>query len=247
MDTTIEFTPKNWSRTYIIFPNEATGYTYSTSCLNIVGHNGTVVKCESSSYYWFCYGLIPLLCKVCKVCKNTSGNWGSSDKCLYTFKIDTISTITNRITYHQIKMNINCWPWWISQYLPVLLDHQFWYSMWIVYNQISDHQTLVVELSKTTKISHLALLSPSYISHFSCFILLHILVFLSYLSIFILSYFLVLNHIALNLNNSHNILRKNWEARIMFLYFVQLAGAKKMCGSVCIAVFARLILICHWL
>jgi hypothetical protein len=29
------------------------------------------------------------------------------------------------------------------------------------------------------------------------------------------------------------------------LYFVQLAGAKKMCGSVCIAVFARLILTCQ--
>jgi hypothetical protein len=56
---------------------------------------------------------------------SSSGNWGHSDKCLYTFKIDTISTITNRIIYHQIKVNINCWPWWISQHLPVLLDHQF--------------------------------------------------------------------------------------------------------------------------
>src|ERR1700683_1762628 len=61
----------------------------------------------------------------------------------------------------------------------------------------------------------------------------------------ILSYLLVLNHLALNLDNSHNILRKNWEARIKFLYFVQLAGAKRMFGSVCIAVFARLILTCH--
>ena len=59
---------------------------------------------------------------------STSENWGSSSKHLYTCKIDTILTITNRITYHQIKVNINRWPWWILQHLPILLDHQYWYQ-----------------------------------------------------------------------------------------------------------------------
>ena len=62
---------------------------------------------------------------------------------------------------------------------------------------------------------------------------------------FILSYSLVFNHLVLNLNKSHNTLKKNWEAKTKLLYFVQLAGLKKMCASVCTTVFTRLILTCQ--
>jgi len=63
--------------------------------------------------------------------------------------------------------------------------------------------------------------------------------------IFILSYLLVFDHLVLNLNKLHNTLKENWEAKTKFLYFVQLAGPKKMCASFCIAVFTRLILTCQ--
>jgi len=50
---------------------------------------------------------------------------------------------------------------------------------------------------------------------------------------FILSHLLVLDHLVLNLNKSHNTLKNKWEAQTKFLYFVQLAGPKK-----CVAPFA---------
>jgi hypothetical protein len=107
-------------------------------------------------------------------------------------------------------------------------DHQFWYLMAIVYNQISDHQRLNCNCQKHQKfciwLFHLHL--TYLISVFS--ILLHILVF-SYLILvtYILSYLLVLDHLTLKLNKSHNILEKNQEAMTKLLHFVQLAGAKK--------------------
>jgi hypothetical protein len=37
----------------------------------------------------------------------TSGNWEHSDKGLSTFKFDIILTITIRIAYHHLKVDIN--------------------------------------------------------------------------------------------------------------------------------------------
>jgi hypothetical protein len=41
----------------------------------------------------------------------SSGNQGDFDKAIYGFKIYKISIITIRIIYHQIKVDINPWPW----------------------------------------------------------------------------------------------------------------------------------------
>ena len=89
------------------------------------------------------------------------------------------------------------------------------------------------------KTSHLALSSliiiilllhisvPSYLNHFYL-ILLHILVLVT----FILSYLLVLDHLMLTLNKSHNILEKAQEVTTKLLYFVHMTGAKG-----CVALF----------
>src|ERR1700692_4454910 len=73
------------------------------------------------------------------------------------------------------------------------LDHQLWYSMPMVYNQMSDLPRLILELSKSSKFSHLALPSPSYFNLLSIyFILSHLN--LSYpilILTFILSYLFI--------------------------------------------------------
>ena len=99
-------------------------------------------------------------------------------------------------------------------------------------------------MTKTPKIPHLAISNLSYIFDFSFFFNLTSHLSFSYLisGTFILSYLLVFNHLVLNLNKSHNTLKENWEVKTKLLYFVQFAGLKKMCASVCIAVFTRLIL-----
>ena len=141
-----------------------------------------------------------------------SGKHGDSDKSIYNFKIFKISIITIRITYHQIRLgslgtlhNI-CQSW---------LGHQFWYLM--ANNQISDHQRLKLQLLKNFT-------SGSFIS------ILYIL-FQFYL-ILVSSYFLVLDHLTLQLNKSHNILEKNQRVTTKLLYFVQLTGCQK-----CLALF----------
>ena len=90
-------------------------------------------------------------------------------------------------------------------------DHQFWYLMAIVYNQISDHQRLKLYLSKDfTALSSLIII---------IILLLHILCSI------ISSYLLVLDHFMLKLNKSHNI-KRTQEVTTKLLYFVQVMGAK---------------------
>ena len=47
------------------------------------------------------------------------------------------------------------------------------------------------------------------------------------------------------LRKSHNIPCENLRDMTKFLYFVQMAGASKICGSVFVAVFARVTMTCH--
>ena len=123
-------------------------------------------------------------------------------------------------------------------------DHQFWYSMVTKYPTIQDwdynwqkHQKFHIwpfQICLTYLISAFFFNLTSHLSF-------------SYLisGTFILFYLLVFNHLVLNLNKSHNTLKENWEVKTKLLYFDQLVGLKKLCATVCIAVFTRLILTCQ--
>ena len=144
-------------------------------------------------------------------------------------------------------------PWCISQYLPVLVGSPIlaeitnsdiqWQLFITKYLTIKDWN---YNCQKHQKF-HIWLFHLHLTYFFSIFFNLTSHLSFSYLisGTFILSYLLVFDHLVFNLNKSHNTLKENWEAKTKLLYFVQLAGPKKMCASVCIAVFTRLILTCQ--